>query len=1142
MYSNPLIDKEFLKELDKNKSKKIYIKVQSLNFNEEPKEEIQGKVTNGSINKDGTSIIRRTCSLTIVAEDINIDEYLWSLNTKIKILIGVENTINSKYEDIIWFNQGIFVLTSFNVSYGVNNYTINLSGQDKMCLLNGSIGGTLPASIDFKKETFQMKTYTEKSFGEKYISNFYYIAKEYEWQIDNRNSFTENENYFIKRYDDYVLAAVDSENYKKDYYYIVNPNLYEQCQSSDWDNVNQKPLVTLYKKEIEGEDTYYTVYDISNLTTNFDITKYYKYKRYTPYTMSKGYSEFLQYFIYDEDKMFKEVMLDKKSFDPKAQYYIDNMFVKDTGNSYNPDQDYYEFNEGTYEHTALSPYSYEKGLYFNRIVKDPNSFELSQDAFDFNEYYYQKEDDNYTLVDFLSSAYNSYQVGIYYILQNDEYVLSMDKYNPAQTYYELDTYKEENDIPIKTIIKEAVHTWGKEPYHNIIINDIDDYGLLLKEYRGNVPAYLLINNGVAEGEEGAVENFITNPNQKCYLIDSEISDSTINLYKSLYEDELTLLRSKYNLKQIDLNQYTIARENIINLFKDIMKVQETTIGNENLIVYNTFLDNFNISPSRIFMDNKRSDELKTYTVMRLQYGDAAGYELKDLTYPEDLICSIGESLTSVLDKIVDKLQGFEYFYDIDGRFVFQKKKTYLNTSWNNIITTDANFSTQEGVLNQLTEEQSEAYYSYILSNPLEAVKTKDMLLKDFVDFVNKVTGAKIQFSDKETYVENAAYTSAIQYSFENNDLIISIQNTPKLDNLKNDYSVWGMRKTLNGTEVPIHVRYAIDQKPYAYITFPKTKFNYVKNQDELEIETIEDMEFLVQEGYINEETADDVINGFALDETGDESEDDTARDILERTSKIRIHPVFYKGKTYAGIYYRFIVCDWREVIYQMALDYYKHNQENDFLSNLSDYNTFDTANYNEDLQNEFMEKIKKDNGRLYLNGITGYEQYYVDLYSFWRDIYNPNPEIKIGYKGGFYENKEWVDVIEDYSDFNCDFYLPEREYNNFYKNKIEQKLNEYQKAIDSLKKELESYENSSDYKNIQDEINNLNKQLTEEEKKRLSLSEQIFANINQSLITDPEGYERASFDYDEAVKAKKNAIKDLEKQITTILQKDFELL
>jgi hypothetical protein len=51
-------------------------------------------------------------------------------------------------------------------------------------------------------------------------------------------------------------------------------------------------------------------------------------------------------------------------------------------------------------------------------------------------------------------------------------------------------------LPIYSIIKEAVHTYGKEPYHNIIINDLDKKGLELLEYRGDelTPIYLLRNS------------------------------------------------------------------------------------------------------------------------------------------------------------------------------------------------------------------------------------------------------------------------------------------------------------------------------------------------------------------------------------------------------------------------------------------------------------------------------------------------------------------------------------------------------------------------------------------------------------------------------------------------------------------------
>jgi hypothetical protein len=47
--------------------------------------------------------VRRSCSLTIAASEFDYSNYYWGLNTKFKLEIGVENTIDSNYPDIIWF-------------------------------------------------------------------------------------------------------------------------------------------------------------------------------------------------------------------------------------------------------------------------------------------------------------------------------------------------------------------------------------------------------------------------------------------------------------------------------------------------------------------------------------------------------------------------------------------------------------------------------------------------------------------------------------------------------------------------------------------------------------------------------------------------------------------------------------------------------------------------------------------------------------------------------------------------------------------------------------------------------------------------------------------------------------------------------
>jgi hypothetical protein len=60
-------DRTFLKQLDEHRTKTIYARIIALTLEEAPIETIEGRVTEGSINIDGDSSVRRTCSLTMVA-------------------------------------------------------------------------------------------------------------------------------------------------------------------------------------------------------------------------------------------------------------------------------------------------------------------------------------------------------------------------------------------------------------------------------------------------------------------------------------------------------------------------------------------------------------------------------------------------------------------------------------------------------------------------------------------------------------------------------------------------------------------------------------------------------------------------------------------------------------------------------------------------------------------------------------------------------------------------------------------------------------------------------------------------------------------------------------------------------------------
>ena len=533
--------KQFLLDLDKVKVKTIYARITALRFDESPIETIEGRVTQGSINLDGDSAVRRTCSLTIVANEFDYSNYLWGMNTKFKLEIGVKNTINSAYPDIIWFKQGTYLISSFNTSRSTSSFTISIQGKDKMCQLNGEVSGSLNASIDFG-----------------------------------------------------TIQEQDS-----------NGNL--------------------------------------------------------------------------------------------------------------------------------------------RIYK----------------------------------------------------------------------------IPVKDIIKNVVHQYAGEPLHNIIINDIEDYGLELLEYRYDVPMYLY-----RKIDSSIFTNITLNGDTPC----TAYTTRTVSNGNVIYSGQIEGVSKFSDLKTEHLEMLV-----------------EPGMGTS--------------KPAYV----KASDG--EWHIAKVETGQTAGYRLTDLTYPGDLIGNIGESVTSILDKIKNMLGEFEYFYDLDGRFVFQRKQSFVNTLWS------------PAQNNSEDKSQDEAYY------------------------------------------ESFATSSASTYEFSEGELITAFNNNPNIANMRNDYSIWGERNGISGAKIPVHMRYAIDTKPtqYTSLGIELTKKDGSFTDDGLKINNY------------------NLKHGTAL--TGQVSQ-----------------------------VYKIGVCDWREIIYQMARDYNKYAH------------VFD----------DFELRVAQANEGLYPSGRTGYEQYYIDLASFWRELYYPD--------------------------------------------------------------------------------------------------------------------------------------------------------
>lgn len=706
---NPLQDKEFLYNLNQDRHKEIYAKIISLSFDEKPLEQIEGRVTSGSINIDGTSTVRRTCNLTLIAKDVNITDFYWGVSNKFTLEIGLKNNINKEYPDIIWFKQGIYVITSFNSSLTNSNYTISINGKDKMCLLNGEIGGSLPSSIDFGKIDIYEDTYTEVQI-----------------------------------------------------------------------------------------------------------------KDYTQYVANK-----------------------------------------------------------------------------------------------------------------------------YYIYENGEYKLSLSEFNEKIKYYTKDTLLKQDSLKLKDIIKEAVHEYGKELYHNIIINDLDNYGLELLEYRGDKPLYLLY-------------------------------DEDAHIYTQMVIDE------DFSIG----NGYTIST----------------------CPQYNNAIDSLNDGRYIFTLEDG-----KKYSATKVEYGATAGYRTTDLIYPGDLISSVGESLTSILDKIKNTIGAFEYFYDIDGRFIFQAKKIYSQNSWNTLVNADNNI-----------------------------------------------------------FARDAIEESPYSYSFEDVNLIQQFQNTPAINNVKNDYSIWGTRKGITGAEIPIHARYAIHNKPVYYHSYDGNIYTTLEMNEVIKMpvrqkspEGLDDNWWNIFDWaeyykaltgeyptsyigqYCKETTKLDLNAIFPPGYTWninrpvflfDVNKDGTLGYIghnpirdgqLPENSCWHTYSYFldlatggnlayiYKPKIPTNVNINYKKVDWREIIYQMALDYFKHGQEEDFLYQVQNNN------------------LKMDGlSSYYPEGETGYEAFYTDIQGFWRQLYDPNPDIIYDTEGGYYsEEKEYEpdgvtyriktvwNPFKEKDTFTCDYYL-----------------------------------------------------------------------------------------------------------------------
>ena len=161
-------------------------------------------------------------------------------------------------------------------------------------------------------------------------------------------------------------------------------------------------------------------------------------------------------------------------------------------------------------------------------------------------------------------------------------------------------------------------------------------------------------------------------------------------------------------------------------------------------------------------------------------GDNIGMTIVPFTWPgAALSANIGETITSVLDKL-KTLGDYEYFFDIEGNFVWQKKKTY-------------------------TYKEEEGKESTSISN--KEFFTDDPKIQNiFPQKINKEVKYYFISEDSENKDCPCPPDTA-------KNLVISYSNSPQYNNIKNDYIVWGKRKTKSGSEIPIRYHIAFGLVP-----------------------------------------------------------------------------------------------------------------------------------------------------------------------------------------------------------------------------------------------------------------------------------------------------------------------------------------
>lgn len=938
------------------------IKISFLDMNEHFLRSAEGVATSGSINIDGASALRRTSQLTFSTQDISAVDYFELYKTKFKLEVDI---------GFGYVSQGIYLLTSFSSNLTTNNFTFNISGKDKMCLLNGEHGGSFSSSVDFGKLDSINEIYIpiEKELYEP--GKYYYQTQnenKLEYQIDYSMYPTTNRNYFKKELqytqvkipikDIIMNLLVEYGDEKKENVFIYDLDM-TGLELLEYRGLN--PLY-LYRNTQSGK--------IENLTIDGKQQVQIKSsnKMVSISTLGNGY--------YPLTPLGEEIDTSE------------SIIITDGGMDYNIIKIEYGQSLG-YRDTDLVYAGDLLGNINENIVSilDKIKNMLGNYEYFYNEkghFIFRKRKDYIdnifpsTIIDGLGLEYITSYKHDYYKLKQSE-IISIQR------------------TPQIMNIKNDFSIWGNRQGSN---------GQLPIHSRiaiHNKPDWYVNYNGV---------KFIYNPENfdslwTEYYSCIEAMENLNITKKEIYENFINTIANEENTLFTD----PVYREQYLNLFPDLCE--------------------FEFPGDKIDMVNDFTILRQTFYVALFLIGKICclilnGFNNGDISYKinsEQELYLIDRKLEKVLKYLID---------DLLEMFINPKKETklknYINQGSSFLRSIKLYLLEILGVSSSITDDQIKNYL-YIKESLENEIKS---YIYDFI-----LHYIKYYYNDNNVLSIEDNY-ERVDNPFNNKDSILYKEYLNKNGNLfDKELSILinQLRDEVQKKNFSIAVGQPELEENYCYFKVDHSLQNYFSklanmNQVEYDKDEFESdiyvyskhLSFVYPYYYYYYDNQGRRLWDWHLPYYFDIQEEKVSSENAFQTQKenfINIYNEYYYNENTKIIY----VNDWREIIYQMAKDYYNNHKKIDYWIKINEYN----------------------NNR-YLKQITTYEPFYEDLLGFWRQLYyNPLYEsldysLPDGYTVEDYdkENSWHKDVSENPSGLNFwfDFIVPTGDFQQFSINNI----------------------------------------------------------------------------------------------------------